>query len=232
MAACSSGGGGGGGITTKSYGTGGAQGMTAAMAGGGGAGGPSAVATGSGGASGATAGGTGGTSGTIVDSGILDALTDPVPSAFADPTDGTRLKATYLIGADGSKAYLTSVWYDSQRSEDCSFGVAGDGQTRCLPNGAAGGLFADSACTQPILSMPTGCTAPAYALTQSAQGCSVNPVGTHVFSVGALTNPTGIYVQSGASCFSAGTGASGFDYYTVGAEIPASSFVAASSGHD
>jgi len=242
MAACSSGGGSSGGLTTKAYGTGGGGGRGATTAstssslggGGGSSSGPSASGgpSGSGGASGAsgTSASSGGTG--PRDSGIFDALTDPVSTAFADPTNGSRLKATFVTGSDGSKAYVTTVWYDSQRSENCSFTVAGDGQTRCLPDGAAGGLFADSACTQPVLSMPTGCSAPTYALTQTAASCSTTVGGTHVYSVGAATSPAGIYVQSGTSCFSAGTGASGFVYYSVGSEVPASSFVAATTGHD
>ncbi len=153
-------------------------------------------------------------------------------TAFADPTDGSRLKATFLVGADGSKAYVAGVWFDSQRNEDCAFGTAGDGQNRCLPNGVSGEMFADSACTQPIIALPTGCATPTYAVVQASGTCAAVVAGNHIYNVGASTNPMALYVQNGASCFSAGTGQPGYDYYTIGAEVPATSFVAATPGHD
>lgn len=68
------------------------------------------------------------------DSSILDALTDPVPDALADvTTSGSRLKAKWIVGADGSKQFRN--WYDSQLGHDCYFNPASDGQTRCLPYG-------------------------------------------------------------------------------------------------
>jgi hypothetical protein len=92
------------------------------------------------------------------DSGIFDALTDPVPDANAggeNPTSGTRLKGKYTMGSDGSKEYqlatlfndvhmqqgnpptgpgaVHAVWYDSMLMADCSFLPASDGTLRCLP---------------------------------------------------------------------------------------------------
>jgi hypothetical protein len=186
---------------------------------------------GGGGGSGASAGGDG-LGGPGTDSGLVDALTDPVSSARADPSDGTRLKATYRLAADGSKEYVTGVWFDSQRAETCSFGTAGDGQERCLPAGAGASTYGDSACTEPVVAVPSGCTTPAYALTLSASTCGASAGGTHVFGVGAAASPSTIYVQSGTQCFAAGSAATGYSYFTVGAEVPATSFVTSSTGHD
>src|SRR6185437_13186575 len=68
--------------------------------GGHGTGGPVASGSGMGGAGSATdgTGTSGGSAG--MDSGLYDALTDPVSTANADPADGTRLKATYRVGDD------------------------------------------------------------------------------------------------------------------------------------
>jgi hypothetical protein len=87
------------------------------------------------------------------EAGIMDALRDPVAEAMAgpeNPQSGTRLKAKYIVGADGSKEYqLTTifldvhgvsgpnevhpVWYDSMLQADCTFLWSADGKLRCLP---------------------------------------------------------------------------------------------------
>src|SRR5262249_33845244 len=53
-------------------------------------------------------------------------------SAVEQAGDGTtRLRGQYLAGEDGSRSLVN--WYDSQRSEPCSFRIAADGRYRCLP---------------------------------------------------------------------------------------------------
>jgi hypothetical protein len=187
-------------------------------------------ASGAGGGVQATAGGPGG-SGSGHDSGVVDALTNPVPSAKADPVDGTRLKAEYITASDGSKEYIDGVWYDSQRSEVCAFTTAGDGQNRCLPSGVTATGFSDAMCTQPLLALTSGCAMPAYVLTTTTSTCGGAP-GTNVYAVGASTTPTALYLQNGTSCYQAGAPGSGFSYYTAGAEVAPTSFVAATTGHD
>src|SRR5258708_29782926 len=66
------------------------------------------------------------------------ASSPPVPSALADVNaGGTRLKANYYAGSDGSQQFL-STFHDAQRNEDCAFAIAADGTTRCLPTAAPG----------------------------------------------------------------------------------------------
>lgn len=166
------------------------------------------------------------------DSGIIDAILDPVPTASADPTSGSRLKAQYRLGDDGSKEYIAGSWFDSQRSEVCSFGPAADGTQRCMPDGAVASVFADDTCQSPLLMLESSCTAPSYALQIAPSTCDANPGAIHVFSVGAATTPSTLYVQAGSTCYQAGTATSGFTYYAVGAEIPPSSFVGATNQHD
>jgi hypothetical protein len=125
---------------------------------------------GRGGAGGTAHGGSGGK-----DSGIFDALTDPVPTAEAgpeNPQSGTRLKGKFTMGADGSKEYqlalsempvpgvglipgsaVHAVWYDTALAADCSFYPAADGATRCLPGHMVQVFFADDQCTQPVVAM-------------------------------------------------------------------------------
>ncbi len=166
------------------------------------------------------------------DSGLVDALLDPVPEAAADPVSGRRLKAQYRLGDDGSKEYISGTWYDSQRNENCSFTLAADGSTRCLPDGVGVTVYGDSACMSPVVMLTSTCPAPTYALSTDFGTCEVQQGGTHVLAIGATATPATLYVKNGSSCIPAGSAPSGYTYYDVGAEIPASSFVSATTLHE
>jgi hypothetical protein len=178
--------------------------------------------------------GVGGSSGAggRADSGLGDALGDPVSSAQADPLPGSRLKPKFRLGEDGAKEYLQGLWFDTQRGEDCSFQLAADGQTRCLPKGNTFQYYADAQCTQAMVLLQSACTTPAYGVTNVTTACALDTGGTHVFSVGTSTNPPMIYGKAGSSCFAIGPTSADYTYFMVGAEVPASSFVAATVGHD
>ncbi len=163
---------------------------------------------------------------------ILDALTDPITTAQADTSQsGSRLKAKYVAGVDGSKQF--NGLHDSQRNEDCSFGTAADGVLRCLPGGANTtlGLFADAACTQPLAETSKGCAPSAYATTTDITVGACNTMAhEHVFMLGSAFTGTTVYSKGPTTCAPyAGTGANpfttSFDFYSVGSEVPASSFV-------
>lgn len=198
---------------------------------GGGSGGIAVHNGGGGGAGGASTGATG-TSGGGSDGGLTDALTDPVPSAHADPAPGSRLKPKFRLGDDGAKEYLGGVWWDSDRNEDCSFAVAADGKTRCLPKGSDFRYFADAQCATPMVLTQGTCSAPKYGISNVEAACGLDAPATKVFAIGGATNPPMIYGKSGSSCFAIGPTTPDWTYYTVGAEIPASSFVAGNIGHD
>ncbi|MFO0763048.1 MAG: hypothetical protein U0359_41815, partial [Byssovorax sp.] len=167
------------------------------------------------------------------DGGIFDALTDPVPEAAAEPVSGSRLKAKYQVSDDGLKIYLPGSYYDSERGEDCIFEPAADGKERCLPIGSgatAGTYFLDPSCTQDVALAFAGCvTKYAYTVEQSA--CSLMFGKIHIYPTGAPLQPAQVYHKSGASCV--GTAPpENFTLLSVGAEVPASSFVAGSVQHD
>ena len=84
--------------------------------------------------------------------------------------------------------------------------------------------YADAACTQPLVA---GATAPHLAVTDDSgpQGCDVR----HAFAVGAEVQPSQVYQLSGTSCSPAPLPAASL--FAVGAELPASTFVALSIGH-
>ncbi|MFO0588813.1 MAG: hypothetical protein U0441_14785 [Polyangiaceae bacterium] len=159
----------------------------------------------------------------------MDVLTDAVPDAAADPVSGSRLKAKYRVGEDGSKSYLPYVWYDSQRKEDCGFALAADGKERCLPvgtyNAAPGIYFSDAACSISLaLALYPGCDVKYVAGSKTNVSCQFTSTETQLFTLGAKANLATVYVKSGANCIS--TSGMGVELYEVGPEIPASSFVA------
>jgi hypothetical protein len=157
-------------------------------------------------------------------------LLDPVPSAKADPASGSRLKAKYRTGDDGSKHYLSGTWYDSERQEDCVFETAGDGKERCLPPSQSTiTLFADAECKQPMAVGSAAC-APKYAVMPEASSCGSALL--RLFSIGATITPAKVYVSAGGTCFDAGPADPNAAYYQVGAEVPASSFVGSTVQHD
>jgi len=156
-----------------------------------------------------------GTDGSEHDDGpsILDALTDPVSEASADANQsGSRLKATFYAGADGSKQ--AAGMHDSQLNVDCSFQMATDGTLRCLPaNGQASiYYFSDSGCTQPVPYQVKNCGTPAYALGSPAAGapgsCSYQPA-TRVFPISGPYTGSSLYYASAGGCSQQPAGASG-----------------------
>lgn len=159
-------------------------------------------------------------------------IMDPVPSAMAEPKDGTRLKARYLVGADGSRQWNYG-WYDSQRGENCQFSLASDGMMRCVPINAnapapGSGYFADDACTQQLVSTSaTGCAnTPPSPKSAYRFGGACGGAAFQLFEVGAAYNGANVYTKSGVNC-TAQTAPAGFSFYYLGNEIPAASFVAA-----
>jgi hypothetical protein len=125
------------------------------------------------------------------DSGIMDALTDPVSDAMAgieNPQSGTRLKGKFTMGADGSKEYQYStyffdpnansgygplgvhaVWYDSMLQQDCTFLPATDNQLHCLPGTPTSGNISSSGIL--LLYTDGACTLPVVAQFQAGAGC-------------------------------------------------------------
>lgn len=164
--------------------------------------------------------------------GIGGSITDPVPPANAEPAPGSRLKPRYRLGDDGAKEFLAGSWWDAQRGEECSFGPAADGKIRCLPAATDFRYYADASCTTPMVLLQGACTPPKYGLSTTDAACGLDPGASHIYSIGAATTPAMIYGKSGASCFAIGPASSDYQYYTVGAEVPASSFVASTIGHD
>lgn len=147
---------------------------------------------------------------------------------------GSRLHVRYFVGADGSREFIGFL--DTQRNEHCSFtwadDRAADGATRCLPQDHVAYLndsyFVDASCTQGLplafWSGGTGCPPPAYIAKRTSNQC---PTLIRVYQVGPefTGNPYSIIGSLGCR---AATLPTGYTIYTVGNEVPASAFVAAS----
>jgi hypothetical protein len=146
-------------------------------------------------------------------------------------TSGTRLKARTYNAEDGSQQFIG--WFDSQRNENCGFQMAADGKIRCLPSGTSveAGFFGDTGCTQPLATMQTGCAPPAsYALADASDPGACEPRRFKVLTLGAK-HAGDAYRGAPGSCIK-NTLPVGTDLYDTGAEVPASSLVAATEGHE
>lgn len=177
---------------------------------------------------------TGGGSGSTNSGG---SVLDPVPDAYAS-TSGTRLKPMYRTGSDGSKEYLPGQWWDSARNEGCSpsIGPMSDGTIRCVPSAISTSYFSDAACTQSIGQVSSGCSAPKYAYTvvTNLNSCSTSTFFSSVryFSVGAPYTGA-VYSGSGTTCTKASSYVTDtYSFYTLGTELPPSTFVAFTTSHD
>jgi hypothetical protein len=154
----------------------------------------------------------------------MDDVIEPVPDAAAEPAQsGDRLKARWRVGSDGSREF--AGWYDSGRSENCSFQLV-NGSMRCLPayGATASGYFSDASCTQPLF-VGVGC-ASNYGMktTVASNRCD----STSEFHQVAVVTPDVVYIQSGDTCvesvpstaltYHSSTGVIAFDQFVSGTE--------------
>jgi hypothetical protein len=186
---------------------------------------------GHGGANGAGAAmATGGGGPSILDAAV-NRITNPVPDAKADVyQSGTRLRAKYLLGEDGSRLFQWG-FHDMQRNEDCFFGLAADGVQRCLPSPVASGsgFFSDVGCSVPLAAVAkNACSSivPKYALLL-VPPCTALEI--HLMGV-AIPSGT-IYQGTPAKCtpWDIATNAATYPYdiYSMGTEVSPSEFVKA-----
>lgn len=148
---------------------------------------------------------------------------DAGPSEMDVFQSGSRLKMRVGTTPDGAKTFFG--WRDTLRNEDCAFANAADGMVRCLPGASAtyspDVFWGDAACTTTrLVSAPAGCPM-LNGYARAVSTCA--PSRFTIYMLGARHQAT-VYVKSGATCTAfTGTG----DYYLLGAEVPAASFVPA-----
>lgn len=144
---------------------------------------------------------------------------------------GTRLKATWINGSDGSKQFLS--WYDSSMMIDCTFNKLATGKAYCLPPSGLQLMFTDPQCTKPIWSYPTAITClPKYVTALAYDSCSA-ATSAHVYPVGApMTGLTSVYMLSANTCSDFSSSIKSYSFYAAGAEVPLTYFVEGQITHD
>jgi hypothetical protein len=158
----------------------------------------------------------------------MDALVKPVIRANAT-VSGTRLKATYYGGADGSRWYTIGPFWDSTRDEYCApVAFMPDGVRRCVPITAGisvGRYFKDQLCTTLVSgisdSLGSGCSPTAFPkyVPQYSDVCT-----SYIAKLFAINAPyTGpVYYLNNTTCEPSTT--TGTNYYEL-SEVNPTDFV-------
>lgn len=167
---------------------------------------------------------------------VIDALRDSLddaapPDAKADPmpVSGTRMRVRYLVtrSTDGALRKAFTGWYDNVRKEKCTPLRAGDGKTRCLPDGAIAlqpqsvsgftpvPLYANALCTTVLAE-----GAPTMIAKYFVLGAD-----TRVFQSGAIVSPrpARLYAVTSTGCTDVGPTDSTKTYYSA-TEVVATEF--------
>lgn len=155
--------------------------------------------------------------------GFVDAMVDPVPDANAETSgSGTRLKARYHVGSDGSRIQAEQ-WYDTTLGHTCSALPMKDGTRRCVPLGIGTYHFADAACEQPFGVITNKNCAPEakYAQSFEPEACNLH---YKIYSVKAPIEPAQVFAVVGGTC-QAATKTPDWQYFELGNELPPSDFV-------
>lgn len=142
--------------------------------------------------------------------------------------NGTRLRARVFNGSDGSREF--DVWHDSARGEDCTFRTASDGTLRCMPAASYSPYFAaGSNCGTPIYyhSQPTGTCVPVADYLEAPIGNVCNSPSLHARGA-MMVSPANVMYRSNAVCVTIAAPNLGV-YYALGAALPPSEFVEATS---
>lgn len=139
---------------------------------------------------------------------------------------GTRLRARYTMGADGSREFVG--WHDTERHEDCSFRQGDSEKLRCIPTAHPVLDYSDADCTMPVVTLPPqlDCDGnpPKYVLAMDyTEACAPE---ARLFEMGAAIQTTidPVYRSTAQGCQQLGAGAMPV-FYEVGAEIPMTELV-------
>lgn len=154
----------------------------------------------------------------------LPSLPMPIAEAKANES-GTRLKARWYVGADGSRQFVN--WYDSELGTECYFQDSGDGVLRCLPIVRASVHYTDETCSRLLFSSVTSACGETP-LTIGAVPVKVSGACApqyKYYKPSAKTVPTQVFALSGSECIAQEIDPK-LTYWTAGAALPVSSFVA------
>jgi hypothetical protein len=146
---------------------------------------------------------------------------------------GTRLKARTYVGEDGSKEFVG--WHDSQLKLNCTIQPnpsEPNGALRCLPAFAVPLYFSDAACTQRLAGAPKQLGVPTIALECKSWSCSTKcdcgEPATKILAIAGPHSGTAYQGGDGTPCSAvAPSGAGDMNLYVTGAEVPPTTYVAA-----
>lgn len=143
---------------------------------------------------------------------------------------GTRLRARYTVGADGSREFVG--WFDTVRGEDCSFKQGDEGRLRCLPAAHPVIDFSDPDCTVPLVTLPPqlDCNGkpPKYVMAMDFSDACMPQA--RLFELGAATQTTvdPVYRSTAQGCMPLGSGAMPV-FFEIGPEVPMTEMVEGST---
>ncbi len=153
-------------------------------------------------------------------------LGEPGHDGAGTITEGSRLKAQWRIGDDGSRAFVG--WYDTVTNAACAFNIAGDGVERCLPpfqwSYEYELRFLDAACSQALIPVGAWCNPFGSPNTFVA----ISPTSNCAFAIhaiGPVVQPAKLFQLDGQGQCSSVAPQANYDYHELGAELPAASFV-------
>jgi hypothetical protein len=154
-----------------------------------------------------------------------DTTSQTTSSETPQYVSGSRIRAKYVLGEDGSKQWVG--WYDSELKTDCGWSPYFEsGKRYCIPNYATGisQYYADVACEdvlELVYSLP--CLESKYAIRYSGSECNQRIAQLHRLG----DEWTGkFYTKSGEICLESAPIA-GWKYYKIGAVEDLSKFVSA-----
>lgn len=174
---------------------------------------------------------------------LADAMISPVADAKAGGVvSGSRLKATFIVGSDGSKRIDPDVFWDAELGETCQFTELADGESYCVPRHAeahmsdeATKLYADASCSKEIPGYVSDlvCVAdkmPTYAVVLENAFCGTAGRIKKIYKRGApISELRRIYSFSGGCDRHVGFDVQAFG---LGAEVPFSALVKGTRGHE
>lgn len=165
--------------------------------------------------------------------GSTGSIMDPVGDAHANES-GSRLKAKWYKGVDGSKQWIG--WYDSQRQEECSIARAADGKDRCLPitvfiqptiyNSAPTGYYGDATCATMLVTI--GCMGLKYVVFYTSYTCDMPPMYA-IRALGKVRAEQTYYFKDSNGVCKLATTPTGVTLAEIGPEIQITEFAEAST---
>jgi hypothetical protein len=144
-----------------------------------------------------------------------------MPSAWV-PVSGSRLKARFLVGADGSRVF--EGWFDEQRGEHCRLAAGESGRFYCFPY-TNPSVFHDSRCREPLGDhrSETSC---GFRYTGVARGDSRCGNATlAVYEEGPPAPPDPFYRASNDLCLGPEAVSADASFVTVTGRVPDTAFV-------